>query len=91
MLVVRYAETSPDKLAERQTWLAQHQAHLRSGAIAVVQSGPLSDDAGAPAGGLLIAEVESLDDLQRFSDADPFVIHGIYARVRILRWSRTIG
>ncbi len=91
MLAVRYAETSPDKLAERLALLSQHQAHLRSGAITIVQSGPLSGDGGAPAGGLLVAEVDSLDDLRRFSDADPFVVHGIYDRVQILRWNRTIG
>jgi uncharacterized protein YciI len=91
MLAVRWAETSPDKLSERQTWLAQHQAHLRSGAVEIVQSGPMSLDDGTPAGGLLIAEVESLDDLRRFSDADPFVVHGVYGRVHILRWTPTIG
>ena len=91
MLAIRYAEVAPDRLAERQTWLAQHQAHLRSGAIAIVQSGPLSCEGGTPAGGLLIAEVESLDDLRRFSDSDPFVTHGIYGRIHILQWNRTIG
>ena len=91
MLAIRHAETSPDKIAQRQTWLAQHRAHLRSGAIEIVQSGPLLDEAGAPVGGLLVAEVDSLDDLRRFSDADPFVIHGIYGRVHIRRWDRTIG
>ena len=91
MLAIRYAETAPNRLAERQTWLAQHQAHLRSGAIAIVQSGPLSCEDDTPAGGLLIAEVDSLDDLRRFSDADPFVIHGIYRRIHILQWTRTIG
>ncbi len=91
MLAVRLAETSPDKLEERTIWLAAHQAHLRSGAVTIVQSGPLADDAGAPAGGLLIADVDTLEDLRRFSDADPFVVHGIYGRVRILQWNRTIG
>ncbi|MCW6509260.1 YciI family protein [Lichenifustis flavocetrariae] len=91
MLAVRYAKTSPDKLAERQTWLAQHQSYLRSGAVDIVQSGPLSHDDGTPAGGLLIANVESLDDLRRFSDADPFVLHGVYHQIQIMRWNRTIG
>ena len=91
MLAVRYAETSPDKLAERQTRLTAHQAYLRSGAIEIVQSGPLFDADGAPSGGLLIAEVENLDELRRFSDADPFVRHGIDHRVQIMRWNRTLG
>ena len=91
MLAVRFAETSPDKLDERMIWLAQHQAHLRSGAVKILQSGPLAAADGTPAGGLLIAEVDALDDLRRFSDADPFVVHGIYGRVEILHWARTIG
>ena len=91
MLAVRFAEISPDRIIQRQTWLVQHQLHLRSGAIRIVQSGPLSDEGGIPGGGLLIAEVDDLDELRRFSDADPFVVHRIYARVRILRWNRTIG
>jgi uncharacterized protein len=91
VLAVRFAAASPDKLALRQTWLAQHQEHLRSGVIDIVQSGPLVKADGTPSGGLVIANVTSLDDLQRFSDADPFVIHGIYASVQIFAWARTIG
>jgi uncharacterized protein len=90
MLVIRIAENDPEKHAERATWLPAHQAHLRSGAIAVLQSGPLLSGE-TPYGALLVAEVEDLDALKRFSDADPFVIHRIYRRVELLRWSRTIG
>ena len=90
MLVVRIAETDPAKQEARQTWIAAHQAHLRSGAVDVRQSGPLF--AGdVQHGALLIAEVEDLEAFRRFSDADPFVIHGVYSRVDLLRWSRTIG
>lgn len=90
MLVVRIAETDPAKHQARQTWLAAHQAHLRSGAVAVLQSGPLvSGD--VQHGALLIADVADFETFRRFSDADPFVTHGIYRRVDLLRWSRTIG
>ncbi len=91
MLAVRFAETDPDRLEERERWLAAHRAHLRGGGVAVLQSGPLASPDGGPAGGLLVAEVDSLDALRRFSDADPFVVHGVYGRIRILRWDRTIG
>jgi uncharacterized protein len=90
MLAVRIAETDPEKQAARQQWFADHQAYLRSGAVRVLQSGPLF--AGdVQYGALLVADVADLDELSRFSNGDPFVIHGIYRRVEILRWSRTIG
>jgi hypothetical protein len=93
MLAVRLTETAQDKLAEREVHLAAHQAYLRSRKINLVQSGPLHDpgNEAGPFGALLIAEVEDIAELQRFSDDDPFVIHGIYSRVLILHWNRTIG
>ncbi len=94
MLAVRFAQTAPDHDPdERERLMEAHRAHLRSGAIAIVQSGPLyaSAAAGPPVAALVIAEVSSLDELRAFSDADPFVIHRIYDRVTITRWDRTIG
>lgn len=90
MLAVRLAETPPDKLEERGTWLALQQARLRSSAIKVLQPGPLVDEGSVPADGLLIVEVDRLDSLRRFSDANPFVVHGIYGQVRIVQWNRAI-
>ena len=90
MLAIRFAETDPDKHDLRQRLLPLHQAHLRSGAVNVLQSGPLAAEGGSPAGGLLVAEVDDIAALQRFSDEDPFVVEGVYNRVRILRWNRTI-
>ncbi len=93
MLAVRIAEASPHDPQDRARWFEAHKAHLRSGMINIVQSGPLypSEETAPPTAALVIAEVSSLEELRRFSEADPFVIHGIYGRVTIMRWDRTIG
>ena len=91
MLAVRVAISNPDKADARERHLEDHKRHLRSGGIHVVQSGPILDGAGKGSGGVVIAEVASLDDMRRFSSEDPFVRHGVYSNVSIYEWRPTIG
>ncbi len=42
-------------------------------------------------GALLFADGPDIQELERFSAGDPFVIHGIYRDIEILRWSCTIA
>ncbi|MDR7143943.1 YciI family protein [Rhizobium sp. BE258] len=91
MLVVRVALSNPDKADMRELYLEDHKRHLRSGSIRVVQSGPILDEAGKGSGGVVVAEVASLNDMRRFSSEDPFVRHEVYSTVSIYEWRPTIG
>lgn len=91
-LYVRFAESDPD--ATRQ--LEAHKAHLRNGeamaeGFRILVSGPMSAVAEGPSAALIIAEARCIEDVIAFSDADPFVIHGVYNRVRILNWTPTLS
>ncbi|MBB3595189.1 hypothetical protein FHX08_005599 [Rhizobium sp. BK529] len=91
MLAVRVALSNPDKSDARERHLDDHKRHLRSGSIKIIQSGPILDAAGTSSGGVVVAEVGSLDDMVRFSSEDPFVCHEIYSTVSIFEWRPTIG
>ena len=92
MLFVRLAFNAPNKDRERADSLAAHTAHLRSGIVNIVQSGPLFGAPGdARLGALIVFDAPTLADVAAFSAADPFVASGVYDDVRIMRWEKTIG
>ncbi|CUX14568.1 MULTISPECIES: YciI family protein [Agrobacterium] len=95
-LFVRFAESDPDATQQRVAQLEAHKAHLRNGNVMaegfrILVSGPMSAGDGGPTAALIIAEARSLDDVIAFSDADPFVVHGVYSRIRILNWTPTLS
>lgn len=91
MVFARLAFNAEGRDAERQAHLAAHMAHLRSGALAVLQSGPLIDADGKRVGALVVFEADGIAAVEAFTAADPFVRSGVYDNVRILRWDKTIG
>jgi len=94
MLVCRIAYDAPGKDAERQRHYEAHRAHLRSDmARAIVQSGPLftTDGSNAKIGALIVFDVETMEEIERFNAADPFITHGVYDPIVLARWDRTIG
>ena len=95
-LYVRFAESDPDATRQRVAQLEAHKAHLRNGeamaeGFRILVSGPMSAVAEGPSAALIIAEACCIEDVIAFSDADPFVIHGVYNRVRILNWTPTLS
>ena len=42
-------------------------------------------------GALIVFDVVDASEAERFNAGDPFIIHGVYDRVELLRWDRTIG
>lgn len=90
MLVARVALTKPGTDAERAAHIDAHKAHLRSSGINIVLSGPTVCPDGKQAGAMVVAEVGSLKEFEDFSEADPFVVHGVYETVDIYEWRATI-
>lgn len=92
MLFVRLAYNALNKDRERAENIAAHTAHLRSGSINIVQSGPLFAAPGdTRLGALIVFDAPTLADVEAFNAADPFVLSGVYDDVRIMRWEKTIG
>ncbi len=93
MYIIRMAFDAPGRDADRKALFEAHRAHLRSGLARVVQSGPLfaTDASGAKAGALVVFEAQDAAEVEAFSAADPYVVNGVYDRIEILRWDKTIG
>jgi uncharacterized protein YciI len=93
MIFCRFAYDAEAKSTERQALLEGHKAHLRSGLARVLQSGPLfsSDGSNRKLGALVVFEAESVAEVEAFNARDPYVVAGVYDRVEIARWDKTIG
>lgn len=95
-LYVRFAESDPAAAEQRKVQMDAHKAYLRSEETAplgfrILASGPMQAESSGSFAALVIAEAHCIEDMIAFSDADPFVIHGVYKRVRILRWTPTLS
>ena len=93
MHICRIAHDAPGKDVERKAYFEAHRAHLRSGLARIVQSGPLfaADGSGTKIGALVVFAVEDLAEVEAFNAGDPYILHGVYGQVEILRWDKTIG
>ena len=93
MIIARIAYDAPCKDEQRKSLFEAHRAHLRSGMARIVQSGPLfdTDAKGGKRGALVVFEAEDLAEVERFNAADPYVVNGVYDRIELLRWDKTIG
>jgi len=92
------SEDAPDTLAQRMAHRPAHLARLQAlhaeGRLLVAGPHPAidSEDPG-PAGftgSLVIAEFASLADAQAFADSDPFVAAGVYSRVTVKPFRKTL-
>ena len=91
MLAVRIAHSDPTKAVERQTHFEEHKRYLREVPLRILLSGPWASGDQGNTGALIVAEVESLAELEAFSAADPFVTHGVYGSVQVLRWNLSLS
>jgi uncharacterized protein YciI len=90
MLAVRIALSDAEKQNERNQYLGEHKRHLRETPLNIILSGPVLDTRGRQIGGMVLAEVDALEDIEKFSDADPFIIHKVYNDVIVGQWAVTI-
>jgi uncharacterized protein YciI len=98
MLYAIIAEDSPNSLAAR---LAARPAHVERLNVLqqqarLILAGPFpaidAADPGAAGftGSLIIAEFTSLEEARTWADADPFVAAGVYARVSVKPFRKTL-
>ncbi len=91
MFVVRIATSDPSKASTRAQYLEAHKLYLRNTKLKIIFSGPLHDAGGRPIGGMVLADVEHIDEVLRFNEADPFVVNDVYSTIEILEWNVTIA
>jgi uncharacterized protein YciI len=93
MQICRIAYDAPGAGERSAALLEAHRGHLRSGLAKVVQSGPLfaSDGDGRKIGAMVVFDVEDVTEVHRFNEQDPYILHGIYERVQVMRWDKRIG
>lgn len=98
MLYAIIAEDSPNSLAAR---LAARPAHVERLNVLqqqarLILAGPFpaidAADPGAAGftGSLIIAEFASLEEARTWADADPFVAAGVYAKVSVKPFRKTL-
>ncbi|WP_024302923.1 YciI family protein [Pseudogulbenkiania sp. MAI-1] len=69
-----------------------HRAYVAGAPLKVMQAGPLLDATGnTRIGSLLIVEADSLQDVQAFSEGDPFRRLDVWATVQIHAYVVAVG
>ena len=79
---VFWCEDGPDAGALRRAHLDGHLAHIEAHHDRYLAAGPLrSDGASALSGSLFVVTAASLADAESLMAGDPYMAHGVYARV----------
>ncbi len=98
MLYAIIAEDTPDSLAKRLAARPAHLERLQSllAEARLIIAGPFpaidAVDPGAAgfSGSLIVAEFPSLGAAQAWADSDPFVAAGVYAKVLVKPFRKTL-
>ena len=80
----------PDSLELRVQTRPAHLDYLGA-TDAVRLGGPTLDGAGKPSGSILVIEAEDLAAAQAFAKGDPYALAGLFAKVEIRPFNRTVG
>jgi uncharacterized protein YciI len=81
----------PGVLDQRIKDRPDHVAYLKTQEPIIRVAGPALDDEGQMCGSLFIVEVADKAAAQAFSDGDPFAQKGIFAKVEIRGFTKTMG
>ncbi len=90
MLHALICTDKPDHLEVRKANRDAHLAHLKADPH-VIQAGPFISAAGEMCGSLIIFDTEDRAHVERFANADPYALAGLFADVRIETWNRVIS
>ena len=92
MLYILYCVDKPDSLELR---LANREAHLKYAADyihMIKQAGPMFlDDGETMAGSMLIMEADTKEEIEDFSNGDPYRQAGLFERVDIRPYVQSLG
>ena len=81
----------PGALDERVKHRPDHVAYLKTQESVIRVAGPQLDEAGLMCGSLFVIEVEDLAAAKAFNAGDPFVQRGVFAKVVIQGFTKTLG
>jgi hypothetical protein len=92
MLFMRLCFDKPGVGAIRDEHRAAHRAYLASGVVKLIQAGPLMDnDNKKNIASFMIVEADSLEQVNRFHDGDPFTKVGLFEQSFIHIWDKHVG
>lgn len=79
----------PDSLALRQSVREEHLKFLEDNKALLLACGAkLEDDGSGGTGSVYIVDVETRDEAEKFVNADPFAVAGLFERMAITRWRK---
>jgi uncharacterized protein YciI len=81
----------PGALDQRVANRPDHVAYLKTQDAVIRVAGPQLDDQGQMCGSLFVIEVADLDAAKAFSAGDPFAQRGIFGKVDIRGFTKTMG
>jgi uncharacterized protein YciI len=81
----------PGALEARVENRPDHVAYLKTQDPVIRVAGPQLDEAGLMCGSLFVIEVADLQAAKAFSDGDPFLQRGIFGKVDIRGFTKTMG
>lgn len=90
-LHVLICHDKPNSLDLRMATREAHLAYVRANSGKLKLAGPILDAEGGMAGSLLIFDTEDAAEVQAFTDADPYALAGLFAKVEILPFKATLG
>ena len=79
-----------DVEAQRLALRAEHLAYIDAHRAMIVFGGPSLTEAGTLHTMTIVIEAPDLTAAQRFSSAEPYTAHGVFAQVSILRWVQVL-
>ena len=91
MRVALICTDKPRHLEVRKSNRDAHLGHLKAHENVVEMAGPLIDPDGQMYGSLIILDVETMDQAERFAAEDPYAKAGLFSDVRIEHWNKVIG
>lgn len=80
-----------DSLALRMETRPAHLEYIAEAGENVLLAGPLLNDAGEPAGSLLIIEAEDAAAARYFAEKDPYALAGLFKHVEITPYRIVAG
>lgn len=93
MLYIRLCYDKTGMRPVREQMRMQHRAYLQEQPLKLVVAGPLceSDESDGNIASFMIVEADSIEDVRRMHDGDPFTRAGVFGDVHIHRWDKHIG